>query len=214
MAPSTDIDAVIFDVGGVLTVPLRETLEIIAVRGTVDLTVAGPHFRNTFIGGHDGDQPSHMLERGEMTMDDFIATLGEARIPVWQLLHPDSPDSLHANVTAHSGMHDLVDDARTAGYKTAIVSNIFNEYLDKWDEITNHVGRFHSVIYSCAVGMRKPNRAIFDLAVTRLRYPAERILVVDDSADVIDAAIGIGFRTVHVVDHDSAIAEARELLGL
>jgi len=214
MPPSPDIRAVIFDVGGVLTVPLRETLDIIAARGVVDLSVAGPHFRETFIGGHDGDLPSHRLERGELTMNEFISGLGDSRLPVWQLLHPESPDSLHANMTSHAGMHGLVDDARTAGYKTAIVSNIFNEYVERWDEITNHHGRFDVVVYSCIVGLRKPNRAIFDLALSRLGLPAEQTVFIDDSADVIEAAENLGFRTVHVANHDVAISEARRLLGL
>ena len=214
MGSQQEFRAVFFDVGGVLTVPLSETLAIISARGVVDVATAGARFRETFIGGHDGDLPSHQLERGELSMNDFISTLGESRLPVWQLLHPESPDSLHANMTAHREMHTLVNDARTAGYKTAIVSNIFNEYLERWDEITNPVGRFDAVVYSCVVGMRKPNRAIFDFALAELGLSAREVLVVDDSADVVVAAKSLGFHTVHVINHDTAIAEARELLGL
>ena len=214
MARETGIRAVLFDVGGVLTVPLRETLDIIAARGVVDVADAGRQFRETFIGGHDGDDPSHKLERGEMSMNDFLATLGDSQHAVWQLLHPDSPDSLHNNMTSHSGMHQLVDEARVAGYKTAIVSNIFNEYLVRWDEITNHVGRFDSVVYSCVIGMRKPNRAIFDFTLGALDVKADEAVLIDDSPEVIKAAAAIGLRTIRVDDHDEAIASARRLLNI
>lgn len=206
--------AVVFDVGGVLTSPLRETFEKIAAGGAVDLAVVGPQFRDTFMVGHDGDLPSHRLERGEITMDEFVATLGEAREAVWHLMHPDSPHSLFTHVTPHAGMHALVDDARAAGYLTGIVSNIFNEYVVRWDEITNHPGRFDSVVYSCTAGVRKPSRRIFDIALGELGVGAHETLFIDDTPDMVEAAKSYGFRTVQVDDHDAAIAEARRLLAI
>ena len=214
MPPNESIKAVFFDVGGVLTCPLRETMTKIAADGTLDMSVVGPQFRDSFLGGHDGDDPSHRLERGEITIDEFVDSLGPARDAVWRLMHPDSPHSLFAHVTPHDGMHALVDDARAGGYSTAIVSNIFTEYVPVWDEITNHPGRFDTVVYSCVEGVRKPNRAIFDLALGRLGLAAGEVVFIDDSADIIAAATNLGFRTVHVADHDDAIAEARELLGI
>lgn len=214
MPPNAAIKAVAFDVGGVLTCPLRETMTKLSADGTLDMAVVGPQFRDSFLGGHDGDQPSHRLERGEITIDEFVDSLGPARESVWRLMHPDSPHSLFAHVTPHAGMHGLVDDSRSAGYRTAIISNIFTEYLTKWDEITNHPGRFDAVVYSCIEGVRKPNRAIFDLALERLQLTAGEILFIDDSPDIVAAAGDLGFRTVHVADHDDAIAEARMLLGL
>ena len=214
MPPSHSIKAVVFDVGGVLTSPLRETFEKIAAGGVVDLAKVGPQFRDTFMVGHDGDLPSHRLERGEISMDEFVATLGEARDAVWSLMHPDSPHSLFMHVTPHAGMHRLVDDARAAGYKTGIVSNIFTEYIPRWDEITNHVGRFDSVVYSCSAGVRKPNKAIFDIALAELSLDPHEVLFIDDTADMVAAARNYGFLAVEVTEHDSAIAEARRLLAI
>lgn len=214
MPPSESIKAVVFDVGGVLTSPLRETFEKISAGGVVDLAKVGPQFRDTFMVGHDGDLPSHRLERGEITIDEFVATLGEARDAVWTLMHPESPHSLFTHVTPHAGMHGLVDDARRAGYKTGIVSNIFTEYIPRWDQITNHVGRFDSVVYSCSVGVRKPNKAIFDIALAELALQAHEVLFIDDTIDMVAAARNYGFVAVEVADHATAIAEARSILSI
>lgn len=214
MPPNESIKAVFFDVGGVLTAPLRETMTKIAADGTMDMSTVGPQFRDSFLGGHDGDAPSHRLERGEIGINEFVDSLGEARDAVWRLMHPDSPHSLFVHMTAHDGMHALVDDSRAAGYKTGIVSNIFNEYVTRWDEITNHPGRFDVVVYSCVEGVRKPNRAIFDLALRRCGLAAREVLFIDDSPDIVAAAEALGFATVHVDDHDRAIAEARQLLAI
>lgn len=214
MPPSESIKAVVFDVGGVLTSPLRETFEKISAGGVVDLDKVGPQFRDTFMVGHDGDLPSHRLERGEITIDEFVATLGEARDAVWTLMHPESPHSLFTHVTPHAGMHGLVDDARRAGYKTGIVSNIFTEYIPRWDQITNHVGRFDSVVYSCSVGVRKPNKAIFDIALAELALQAHEVLFIDDTIDMVTTARNYGFVAVEVADHATAIAEARSILSI
>ena len=214
MAAHESIKAVFFDVGGVLTCPLRETMTKIAADGTLDMSIVGPQFRDSFLGGHDGNLPSHRLERGEITIDEFVNNLGDARDAVWRLMHPDSPHSLFAHVTPHEGMHALVDDVRAGGFRTGIVSNIFTEYIAKWNEITNHPGRFDVVVYSCLEGVRKPNRAIFDLALARLGLAAHEVLFIDDSPDIVDAARGLGFRTVHVADHEQAIAEARDILAI
>lgn len=214
MPPSASIKAVVFDVGGVLTSPLRETFEKISAAGVVDLATVGPQFRDTFMVGHDGDLPSHRLERGEISMDDFVAGLGEEREAVWSLMHPDSPHSLFMHVTPHDGMHRLVDDARGAGYLTGIVSNIFTEYIPRWDQITNHVGRFDSVVYSCSVGVRKPNKAIFDIALAELALQAHEVLFIDDTIDMVAAARNYGFVAVEVADHATAIAEARSILSI
>jgi len=212
--PNAAIKAVFFDVGGVLTIPLRETLTKIAADGTMDVSTVGSQFRDTFFGGQDGDAPSHRLERGEVGIMEFLDSFGEARDALWRLMHPDSPHSLFVHMTAHHGMHGLVDDARAAGYKTGIVSNIFNEYVQRWDEITNHTGRFDVVIYSCVEGVRKPNRAIFDLALGRCGVTANEVLFLDDSPDMVAAAGALGFATVCVDDHSRAIAEAREMLAI
>lgn len=213
MPPNDSIKAVFFDVGGVLTVPVRETMEKIGADGGLDMSVVGAQFADIFLGGHDGDQPSHRLERGEIDIDEFVSHLGEAGDAARRLLHPDSDLSLHANVTAHAGMHRLVDDLRAHGFRTGIVSNIFNEYVSKWDEITDHPGRFDVVIYSCVEGVRKPNRAIFDLALSRAGLDAHQVLFVDDSINIVNAAADLGFHTVHVDDHDEAINAVRALLG-
>lgn len=186
----------------------------IAADGTLDMSVVGPQFRDSFLGGHDGNEPSHRLERGEISIDEFVESLGPAREAVWRLMHPDSMHSLFAHVTPHEGMHALVDDSRSAGYRTGIVSNIFTEYVGKWNEITNHPGRFDVVVFSCVEGVRKPNRAIFDLALDRAGLEAHEVLFIDDSADIVEAASALGFATVHVVDHDAAIREARNVLKL
>jgi putative hydrolase of the HAD superfamily len=47
------------------------------------------------------------------------------------------------------------------------------------------------------VGIAKPDRRIYDIAVERAGVPAERCLFVDDTLENVDAAAALGMRTVH-----------------
>jgi putative hydrolase of the HAD superfamily len=73
---------------------------------------------------------------------------------------------------------------------------------------------FDAVLYSCNVGLRKPNTSIYLSAAEQLNYSPEEIVYLDDFLPMVEAARKVGMKVVHVTDHDAAIAEARELLGL
>jgi putative hydrolase of the HAD superfamily len=73
---------------------------------------------------------------------------------------------------------------------------------------------FDCVIDSSEVGLRKPNPAIFHLALERVGGIAPaRAIFIDDFAGNVDAAAALGIRGV-LVGHDPApaLAELRELL--
>ena len=74
--------------------------------------------------------------------------------------------------------------------------------------------RFDVVLFSCEVGLRKPNPAIYELALERLGVAAEAALFLDDFAAMAEGARRVGMTAIDVVDHDDAIAQARSLLGL
>ncbi|MGW1502189.1 HAD family hydrolase [Streptomyces mirabilis] len=53
------------------------------------------------------------------------------------------------------------------------------------------------VVSSARVGIAKPDRRIYDIAVERAGVPAERCLFVDDTLENVEAAAALGMRTVH-----------------
>jgi putative hydrolase of the HAD superfamily len=71
---------------------------------------------------------------------------------------------------------------------------------------------FELVVDSAFVGMRKPDREIYDLTVQRLGLPADRCLFVDDMAVNCDAARAAGMRSVVYREPEQAIAEIRAAL--
>jgi HAD superfamily hydrolase (TIGR01509 family) len=104
-------------------------------------------------------------------------------------------------------MTSLVTRAHAAGVRTALLSNSWGNEYDRsdWHEM------FDTVVISGEVGMRKPERAIFELALDRIGLPAGECVFVDDVAPNIAAAAEAGL--VGIV-HRTFDETARELEAL
>ena len=109
-----------------------------------------------------------------------------------------------------------VAELRAAGVRTALVSNQFREWepvmrpLLPWDEL------FDEVVYSYAVGIRKPDSRIYELTLDRLGgiAPAEAVLLDDLEVNLIGAR-SIGMQTILVgADDDAIFAELDALVGI
>ena len=74
---------------------------------------------------------------------------------------------------------------------------------------------FHDIVDSHEVGMRKPNPAIYRLALARLGVEAHRTAFLDDAQSNVSAAIEVGIHGV-LVDEDpsEAVNVVRRLSGL
>jgi putative hydrolase of the HAD superfamily len=95
-----------------------------------------------------------------------------------------------------------------------MLTNNVREWEPRWraklpvDEI------FESVVDSAFVGMRKPDREIYELTLRRLDPIAPgACLFVDDTEVNCDAARELGIRTVHFRDTGQAIAEIESAVG-
>jgi putative hydrolase of the HAD superfamily len=206
-------DAVLFDVGGVLTGPLIEVfLERITTAG-IDLASVGPVLLSAFASEGDGrsDHAAHRLERGEITLEAFFDTLGPDADAVRTLLDPGSPFYGPGALRAHPGMHALAAEATRAGLAVGIVSNTVREWQPAWDAVTP--AAVDVAVWSWEVGLRKPDPAIYRLALERLGVAAGRALYLDDFPAMAAAGRALGLSTIEVTDHDAAIAHARRLLG-
>ena len=207
-------DAVLFDVGGVLTSPLGALM----TGKLAESGLSGAEFLSFGLGplDVDGDHPFHRIERGEISLAECeagIQALIEAgggtstvrfpgRSEIATGLHP-APDMLA-----------LVAEVRRAGYQTAIVSNCIREW-DGWSDIFDSTALVDVVIDSCQVGLRKPDPRIYALALTRLGgIDPSRAVFMDDFPWNLPSAQNLGITTVQCADQTVAAAELRALLEL
>jgi len=208
------IRAVISDFGGVLTSPLLGAF----ARFQEDTGVTLEQLGTAMAAGTEqlgGVNPLFELECGRISEDRFLDILRDGLEPIIgerPTLHRFKEtyfDGLHPN----EEMIALMAELSKSGYRMAILTNNVREWEPIWraklpvDEI------FETVVDSAFVGMRKPDRRIYELTVERLEgVAATECLFVDDTEVNCAAAIDLGIRAVHFRETGEAIAEIRSAL--
>ena len=99
---------------------------------------------------------------------------------------------------------DLLRAIRAAGYQLGLVSNteaLLTDYDLKMLELTD---RFGALVLSSRVGVKKPDRRIFALAVERLATTAAQcVFVGDNPVDDISGALDAGMDSVYLAGKDA-----------
>lgn len=194
--------AVIFDFGGVFVdSPFAALAAAAQSKGlTVEelsLAVFGEYDRDT-------DHPWHRMERGEMTvMDAHEAIRSANRLPdgseldFFDLLASMSGGGIRDEMVA------FCESLRTRGLLTGLLTNNAREFEEFWKPMLPLDQLFDDVVDSSEVGLRKPDPAIFQLALGRLGVEAGEAVFVDDAPGNVEGARAVGIRSV-LIGHDRA----------
>lgn len=142
----------------------------------------------------DDNSPISAVERGELTPAEYERALAElfstaygAPIPSEGLLR-----GLFSEAHLDPEMCAMVDEARTAGHRTALVSNSWGD-LRYAEEVR---ASFDAVVLSGELGIRKPDPRIFVEAATRIGVAPEMCIFVDDHEPNLEGARGLGMATI------------------
>jgi len=171
-----------------------------------------------FVGdyGEDGDHPWHRLERGEITLAEN-RELNRAALLAAGIEIPAPPPGGAPMITftVCEPMRELVQELRGHGLRLGVLTNNVLEFRDLWRAMMPFDEWFDDIVDSHEVGLRKPNPAIYQLALARLGAEAGRTVFVDDVATNVAAAESVGMRGVWVeADPTAAIGAVRRLAGL
>jgi epoxide hydrolase-like predicted phosphatase len=110
-------------------------------------------------------------------------------------------------------MIELMRDLRRRGLRTALLTNNVREWEPLWRSMLPVDEIFEFVVDSAFVGMRKPDRQIYELTVERFGgIAAHECLFVDDLEINCHAAREVGMVAVHYRDADQAIADIEAAL--
>lgn len=97
-------------------------------------------------------------------------------------------------------------------YKTAILSNSFVGAREKEQERYGFGDMCDLIVYSHEVGLRKPDRAIYELLCERLGVQPEEVIFLDDVGEAVDAAREIGIHAILFKATAQAIADIEACL--
>jgi putative hydrolase of the HAD superfamily len=198
------IKALVFDFGGVLTNPVWESFAHFCREEGIDPGAIKQLFR---------DDPGALadlrkLETGELSEEEFERGFaGRLRLA-------DSDgliERLFVGMTPLEEMIDVVRTARTAGLKTALLSNSWS--VSHYDR--DLLGELFDVaVISGEVGMHKPQPEIYRLTIERLGLQAAECAFIDDLRENCEGAEAVGMTAIRHRDAPETIARLEELTAL
>lgn len=198
------ITTVLFDFAGVLT-----------SSPWVAMTAAGGGNLELLIGSYeeDTDHPWHQVERGEMAIADWAAAVAETGRAQGIEVDFAPLQAMLGEMTLHEQIIERVRTLRVEGYRLGLITNNVREGSAMWRSLVPVDDLFEVVVDSSAVGMRKPNPAIFHHTLELLGgiAPAEAVFL-DDSPGNVEGARRAGLQAILVDDPDDALAELDGLL--
>jgi putative hydrolase of the HAD superfamily len=98
------------------------------------------------------------------------------------------------------GVVDTLRELRRRALKTGLITICSEDVVDVWPD-TPFAGLFDVEVFSCAVGMLKPDPRIYELACERLGVaPREAVFVGDGANDELAGAERVGMRAVMIGD--------------
>lgn len=218
MSDRPGLRAICWDVGGVFTGTPHAAITDLATERGVEIealssAVFGPFDRDT-------DHPWHRLERGELSLRDGWELI-EAEIAAVgvDLTLRDVLRRISRQGGDRRGVVAVVREAHDAGILNAVITNNVREFADMgegkgWRRFVP-LELMQVVADSSAIGVRKPDPAIYEHTLAALEVQPCEAVFVDDTAVNVEAAIGLGMAGVLVgPDPSAAIERIRSLAGL
>ena len=183
--------------------------------------VAGRTFQDRVAGrlGRDPDEFAAVWLEGRSvresgTLRDYLLEIGATDELVDELVAMRR-DSTRGLLVPRPGAVETLAQLRDRGYRVGLITVCSEDVPDVWSE-TPFVDLFDATVFSCSVGLRKPDPRIYQLACEQLRVePAEAIFVGDGANDELAGAERFGMRAVliHRAGEEPPWEEVRDWQG-
>ncbi|WP_144182690.1 HAD family hydrolase [Elioraea rosea] len=112
-----------------------------------------------------------------------------------------------------AGTVAILERLHEAGVPLYALTNWSAETFPIAEELYGFLGRFRGVVVSGRIGLVKPDAAIYTHTIERFGVTPERTVFIDDSAKNVAGAAATGLRAVHYTGPD-ALARDLAALGL
>lgn len=140
-------------------------------------------------------------EVGELSEDEYWVEAAKEL----GLDHPGDIDALKTDMwnswVVNPRTLDLIDRVRQR-HRVAVLSNATDVLETALRERYGIAERFDCIISSATVGVAKPERRIYEIALERLAVAAEEVVFVDDRPDNVAAAANLGMHVIWFVNSD------------
>lgn len=180
-----NLSCVIFDFGGVMSRPLPQSF--FDTISAVTQVPAGLLEKSYYDCRHDYDRG---LLSGEEYWSRVLERTGAGR------KHADLQGLIELDVSSWTRINtdvlDLAFRLHAAGFSLALLSNLPADYRSCFARHFEWLELFSVCLYSCDVGLVKPEPGIYHICLQRLRMPPGRCLFIDDMEKNVAAAQVLG----------------------
>jgi putative hydrolase of the HAD superfamily len=190
MAADDTVDALLFDLGGVV---IDIDFDRVFARWAVHAQRDPATIKERFV----PDLPYQQHERGEIDAAAYFASLRSSLdIDISNAQFLDGWNEVF--VGEIPGMAAVLRRAR-AKVPLYVFTNSNPTHQRVWSQrFSSTLGLFRQVFVSSDLGKRKPEPEAFHAVAAAMGVPAPRILFFDDSLENVQGARAIGLRAVHV----------------
>lgn len=206
----TEIEAVLFDYGGVLAGSPFEAFD----RYERDEGLPEGFLRRLNATNHHENAWAR-LERNELSFEDFCDAFEAEAAAAGGAV---DARRLFASFTGDLRPEMVEAVRRCAGrFKTGLLTNNFvlpTAEVGLGSGLAEVIGLFDAVVASSEVGLRKPDDRFYDLACQKLAVDPSRAVFLDDLGVNLKPARAKGMITIKVTDPATALAELEAVLGI
>ena len=206
----SNIDAVLFDWGGVITVPPGPIVE--KLYRQIDVDQDQLRLRRKAYRDEDPDSQFARLERGELSLEAYL-TWSRQDLPgaetIWD---PESAHFLFRHLTVVPEVVERIYQLKERGFLLGLLTN---NIAEAWPTVNDGLpidDLFDVVINSAFVGMRKPEHRIYVHALEKLGVRAEHAVFLDDNPVNLEAARACGLNVVEVKQPVAALEKLEAVI--
>ena len=205
------VKAVVFDWGGVITIPPGPVIE--KLYKEVDIDQKKLRTRQAEYRDDDPNSQFAKLERGELSLDAYL-TWSHSDLPgaeaIWD---PTSPHFLFSHLKVVPEVVDRIWQLRQRGLITGLLTNNIAEAWPVVTEALDVKNLFDVVVNSAFVGMPKPEERLYTHLLAELEMEPENVLFLDDNRLNVDAARARGIQVIEVTEPVAAWTKIEQMVG-
>ncbi|MDR0447948.1 MAG: HAD family phosphatase [Treponema sp.] len=199
-----EIKAVAFDYGGVISYPQDgEAMKDMAEMAGIDASLMNQIYWDN----------RSLYDQGQMDGKEYFKNiLADVEVHadsnlLDKLIARDMESWSHINPKTEA----LIQEIKNSGIKTAILSNMVKDFLDRVMETLPVYKLFDTGVFSCNVDAVKPEEIIYHILLSQLDCKAEELVYFDDVEENINAARAIGIQAFLWKDPEAAHDELKSL---
>ncbi len=149
------------------------------------------------------------FQKGAIHEDEFWGKVcSELNAP-----KPDIPslwaEAFEAAYVPRNGTFSIASSLQENGYRTAVLSNTEVPAMQYFHQ--QKYDMFDVLVFSCAEGIQKPDRKIYELTLEKLGSQPRQSVFIDDNPEYINGAKAVGINTILFQNTDQVKDELNRL---